>query len=105
MSADNVFFERVKQVRALLGYSKQEFAYELGISSATVGYWEKGIRYPRLNSKIRFYSLCAVHGIKYDDVPDCQIIDYIPNKEDAAIKRRGKKLRYKSENETRVFGY
>ena len=90
------FSERMAYVCTKLGCSRRALADMLGVSYASVSQWIAGIREPRVRSKIRFYSLCAAYGIKFEDVPDAMLTDFIGDRGTGLGKGRKQRVGYKS---------
>ncbi len=60
MPVDDLDFQvLVKEVRAKLGLTQEDFAQELGVSYATVNRWENGQYKPSKMAKNLFDSYCA----------------------------------------------
>ena len=96
---DMNFSERVRYVRARLGYSQHVLADELEVSCGSISRWENENRLPRLKSQARFYSLCAAYGIVFEDVPDYLLVDFISTREGRSGREDKRKARYKSQDE------
>ena len=59
------FAEAIKDARAKLGVSQQQFAEKLGVSFSTVNRWEQGYHIPNKLSVKAVQNLCQANGIVF----------------------------------------
>ena len=60
---------QIKEIRKKAGLTQAEFAEKLGVSRATVCYWETGKSYPAfLEDALRFYEILKDINCSYEDV-------------------------------------
>ena len=60
----------LRAARVNAGYSQKEAADLLGISSKTLGNWEKGITFPPVD---KIPALCQLYGVSFDN------LNFLPN--------------------------
>jgi len=55
----------LKAARVNAGYTQKASAKELGVSNKTLGDWENGRAYPKVD---KVEALCSLYGVTYDDL-------------------------------------
>lgn len=60
------FSDNIKSVRLTSLLTQEQFAYELGVSFATVNRWETGKSIPNLKAMKQIDCYCKQHSIDYD---------------------------------------
>ena len=57
---ENIFFERLKELRAEKGVGQVELATQINVSKGIISLWENGLREPKLSNLIvlaRFFEV------------------------------------------------
>ena len=55
----------LRAARVNAGYSQKDAADRLGVSSKTLGNWEKGITFPPAD---KIPAICELYGVSYDNL-------------------------------------
>ena len=86
--------ERIKKARIASGYTQKELAINIGKSASIVSQYEKGIKYPRLDTFLKLVDVLGVKpnfilgkeiGVTYDDT------NFLLSKKDLEIINKIKK--------------
>ena len=60
----------IRAARVNVGLSQKEAADRLGVSSKTLGSWEKGVTFPPAD---KIPAICELYGVPYDQ------LNFLPN--------------------------
>ena len=55
----------LRAARINAGLTQAKAAYEIGVSTRTLGLWESGVRFPKAN---KIDKICELYGLSYDSI-------------------------------------
>ena len=79
MSFQNIFSQRIKQLRLEKGLSQLQLSIELGVTRRAVGHWESGYRIPALETLL---GIAAFFKVSMDYLTG---YDYLSNEIEQAV--------------------